>query len=695
MFDPSGMVRMIPAEQATAAQQAGGKPAVKITDPQGTPRWIPADQQSAALQAGGKLADAAPTAPSDPNTPASHWYDTAVKELGDLNTGFTHGLSQTGATAEKALTNVPIVGKLLAQSPGFQKSQADDQARADESMDTGGKIAGNVIENILEFAGGDEALKGASLSTKLAKLAPLAKVMENSPRLARVLGEAIRQGAVGGAQAGAHGGGVGDVAEGAGAGAAGAVLFHGLPEGVAAMADRVKPGTAEIAGATVPTMSKTAAGVEAGLSPEIKAAQQAGAQEAVGNIAQRATQDSLDRVNATRPQPQPITDPARLLGDADAAPKPYQFNLDTPGSTDGNLAGGTVTTTDAAAAHAHLANLDSILESNSAGNLSGLKQRQLQAAADSVRSQIADEGAYRARMSHFDPIDSAGAASKVGNFADAAAQIEGGVSDVYSKLDQVSDGDWGRLRTQEQKAVQMSRNAATPEAADAADARLADIRQQMQKVFDSNRDQISPAEWRTANGAWKDAATLKDIHSTLERSYNGVDQDVADATGIDRTLKGGTKLNKSLQNLLNKRGDDVRRVIGQDGVNNLYRISDLLTNPKTGPQTKGLFQGVGALMRHHNIHLGPGGIIGGVAGGALSHVTGGAVNSLSGGLAGVAAESAIRRALASAAANPAIAERLAYAAQNNVSHRIAAPLLASMMLKPPPAQTDPTAAPQP
>lgn len=56
MFDPSGQVRLIPADQAQAAAAAGGKPAVKMMDPSGTLRWIPQDQQDAALKAGGKLA---------------------------------------------------------------------------------------------------------------------------------------------------------------------------------------------------------------------------------------------------------------------------------------------------------------------------------------------------------------------------------------------------------------------------------------------------------------------------------------------------------------------------------------------------------------------------------------------------------------------------------------------------------------
>lgn len=661
--------------------------------------------------------------------------------LKGMNAGIGQTVDQLALPVERGVRNVTGTHMLDSQIAHDEANLAS--AKADDGSDQGGgqeigrqtgQIAafeggGKVLDTVIEGLAG--TMHGASMLQRIKELGPIAKALEKSPQSLAAVGRALRNATVGGGLEAAQGGDAGDVAKAAALqGAAGGVLDV-LPSAAADMAERVKPGTAEIAGAKVPVMSKTAAGAEAALSPDVRAAQQSGGQEAIRNLAQKATADSLDRVNATRPQP--VSDPARMLPAPEGEPRPYQFTMDTPepdetpqttppGSRDipggdrsrlftgdplmaksewqynppesgqgsiSNGRGATVTTSDPAAAHHALAQMDDLIGSPSFDQLSGLKQRQLQAAAEALRAQVGEEGAYRARMSHFAPINSAAAASKVGSFADAAAQIEGGVSDVYSKLDDVSDGKWGQLRKSEQQAVRMTRNATSPEAADSAEARLANIRKEMQGVFDANREQIHPAEWRAANTAWKDASTLKDIHATLERSFNGVPQDVADATGIDRTLKGGNKLNKGLQKLLEKRGDDVRGVIGQEGVNNLYRVSQLLSDPAAGSRAKGLLQAVGAVTRHHGIHLGAGALIGGGLGeiaGRIAHIP---FAGYQGALAGVATEAAVRRALARAATNPAIAERLSYAAKNNVSHRVAAPLLAAMMLNPPQQQQPP------
>ncbi len=76
-----------------------------------------------------------------------------------------------------------------------------------------GQHVGMGLENVLEFMAGDEALKGLSVAEKLKQLAPVAAMLEKYPRLANILGTAIRQGAVGTAQGLAHGETPGDAVE--------------------------------------------------------------------------------------------------------------------------------------------------------------------------------------------------------------------------------------------------------------------------------------------------------------------------------------------------------------------------------------------------------------------------------------------------------------------------------------------------
>ena len=300
---------------------------------------VPYSKVTTASQHGYNLADAdapryAKDAANDPR-----------KQLADLNSGFTSALSQTGRTGEKALTHVPILGKILANSKGFQESEAADEARASAPMDTPAKMAGSAIENILEFAAGDEALKGLTLSERLAKLAPVAKLMEARPYLAKAFDTAIRSGIVGAGQAAGHGA---DAATALGSGAvtgAGAGLLEGGLGAVGAFAKRTAPAVENIAGEDVQTLASQRPGtgprgdVKVGEVPSVGAAQQAAAPRVFRNIAQRATHDALEEANQGRVVANQITDPARMLPAPEDA-QPFPFTIEGPGATSEDLPGG-------------------------------------------------------------------------------------------------------------------------------------------------------------------------------------------------------------------------------------------------------------------------------------------------------------------------------------------------------------------
>lgn len=267
------------------------------------------------------------------------------KQLADLNSGFTSALSQTGRTGEKALTHVPILGKILANSKGFQESEAADETRANAPSDTPAKMAGSAIENILEFASGDEALKGLSLSERLAHLAPVAKLMEKIPYLANALDTAIRSGTVGTGQAAAHGADAETALESGAATGAGAGLLEGGIGALGEFGKRAAPTVENIAGEPVPTLSSQRPGtgprgdVKVNEVPKVGAAQQAAAPRAFQNIAQRATHDALEEANQGRRVAGQITDPARMLP-APEETAPYSFTIEGPGTTEESVPGG-------------------------------------------------------------------------------------------------------------------------------------------------------------------------------------------------------------------------------------------------------------------------------------------------------------------------------------------------------------------
>ncbi len=301
---------------------------------------VPYSKVTTATQHGYNLAD------TDAPRYAKDAANDPIKQLADLNKGFTGALSQTGRTAEKALTSVPILGRILASSKGFQESEAADETRANAPNDTPAAVAGATIENILEFAAGDEALKGLTWSEKLAKLAPVAKLMEKSPWIANALDTAIKGGVVGTSQAGAHGADVGAaVGTGAVTGAAGGLLEGGmgaLQQGVAKAAAAVE----NIAGEDVQTLSSQRPGtgprgsVKVNEVPEVGAAQQEAAPKVFRNVARNATQDALNEANQGRVVANQITNPARLLPAPEGA-RPYPFTIEGTGTTEESIPAGT------------------------------------------------------------------------------------------------------------------------------------------------------------------------------------------------------------------------------------------------------------------------------------------------------------------------------------------------------------------
>ena len=279
----------------------------------GPPPGVTLDAQPSSGPPPGVSLDAQPSGPppgvSLDTSPVDthHWYDAATNELKELNTGFTSGLSQTGLTAQRAIGAIPGIGPAFSRATAT--ARAADEARAAQPMDTPGRMAGNAIENIIEFASGDEALKGASTLLKVQKLAPLAATLKKlPPKLLTIMANGVRQGTVGAAQSGAHGNDAGTaLATGAIAGAGGAAL-EGLLAGAGKVISKIAPSTTEALGETLPVLASQKPGASplaedvAAIGSEQKYAanQQLGAQRGIVNRAQRTAHSELEKLNEAR-----------------------------------------------------------------------------------------------------------------------------------------------------------------------------------------------------------------------------------------------------------------------------------------------------------------------------------------------------------------------------------------------------------
>jgi hypothetical protein len=764
MFDPTGQVRQIPADQATAALQAGGKTAVKIIDPTNTPRWIPSDQQDAALKAGGKLFDGKAVTSAPPDD------DTLLGQTQEAIAGVKKGVNETGLTAMKAIHAVPGVGTFLDNHTKFGDTMKETQQNADAPVDTIAGKTGYALENIAEFMGGDEALKGLGYAEKLAKIAPFLSKISKSPRLMEALNVGIRQMGVGAGQAAAHGASAGDSAT-SGiltgvVGGAADLAFPALGSGMRSLLEKIRPSTTEIAGEAIPELASQKPGAPKVASkaatisdaPATAEAQQQGTQRAVTNIAQKATKDALEKVNAVRVKPTAITDPARLLEAPEATPfefhiaqpppteeptgdllqdpstryrqtgsrvvegkgsgnmkpsakfdagnyhglQPFgipdnpeaatppetatvshkeptwevrQYNNESaPGQTprtDNATGGGTIVTTDPQLAQGTLTRLQDLKDSATFRDMTPEQQERVNAAHKSLQEQL---GMYHASrtvspngMPNFEPVNIDQAIGHVTNFGEAADQIQASVKPIYQKLDDVSGGQFTALRNQAKAASKVMFQPGSIDAYDKALEAKQAADDGIQELFTRYGGKVNRAELTSANSAWRDSKVLDNLHATVEGSFKGAPKGISDSLGTNRILRGNT-LESRLNRLLQKTPQaDIERVIGKDGLENLYRVSNLLKTPETAVKTTSAARAIGL---HILQRTSKGAVAGGMLGAIVGHPWAGAA-------IGAGAEDATRFVMRQAAINPRVGMMLDRAVRHNVNPKIFAPLVAA------------------
>jgi hypothetical protein len=416
---------------------------------------------------------------------------------------------------------------------------------------------------------------------------------------------------------------------------------------------KVAPKVETIAGETMPklasqergaaTSAHSAARIEN--EPEIAGKQQAGGQQAIKNVARKATEDSINRVNASR-QPTietqtqeltPVPSKQKALGTGTPAPANRQLGAGEELATNDQLATGEETQATGGAAQ---------------------KPPKITASVDVEKP------------ANIKPADAKAAAKQVNSFGDAADQIEAAAKPVYQKLDEVSEGEFTGMREQRKAALKVLRQPNSMEAWTKAQDSLDAADSSIDAMFEKHKDVISKEDWKSANSAWRDAKVLDRLHATVEGAFNGVKEDVAQRTGIPRTLKGG-QLTKRLGDLLEKQKPDVERVIGKEGVDNLYKVADLLTNKPR--QFHEATQNIARYMAHR---FGAGA----VAGGAIGHFVPG-VGTGTGALVGAGAQDALRHVMHSAATNPRVAGLITNAIKAGSTAKVYGPLIANAIDK--------------
>jgi hypothetical protein len=516
-----------------------------------------------------------------------HWYDSAVNELKELNTGFTTGLSQTGLTAEKGLAMIPGV------QPFIQDSMKADTTRANLPMNTPGRMAGNAIENIIEMASGDELLKGASFMAKAKALAPLTQALEKSPAavqiLAKMTGAGARTAALSGAQSAAHGGTAAQVKTAATVGGVLGAAGEPIAEGASKLIDAIKPSTVDVLGEPVTALASQQPGASslaesvASIRNEAQtsAAQQQASQRALITRAQQVTKRELDNLNAAREAQWQAGSK-----DLNLAPEETPPTAGTDrqlGTGQPQLPSGTPTPGQPQLSAAEPPS--GMARTNEVGAYEGDIPEPQPGAQPQPGTQPQAGGAptptprrvsyIEERPPNFQPIDSHAESQGINSFGQAADKIREHAAPVFDAFDKASGGEYTRLRQLRDAAYA---NEDYPAAAKAEKG--------IDNLFDQPevKAKLDRLDYKTVKSAWRSSKMLDAVDDVVQRSINIPDPSVAEDAGVWRGISGGMLMNgmKRLQKTYGRQA--LEQVMGSDGVTGLTRMASLLQSPQYAAQ---------------------------------------------------------------------------------------------------------------
>jgi len=275
-------------------------------------------------------------------------------------------------------------------------------------------------------------------------------------------------------------------------------------------------------------------------------------------------------------------------------------------------------------------------------------------------------------------------AAKLGSFGEGAEQVKAAARPIYQKIDaaKTAGANLADLQAQYDSAMQHFDYKAADTAEMAMDEALA------KKPAD-----VHPDEMAAAKMAWRDSKVLDKLHAATEGAFNGIGEDMAAQEGTsDRLLKSGTKDGGTLQLRLGRvmstpaKAKEVYRVIGQDGVANLYRAAHLVSTPELAKATTALAEQVAQEFpapASSNLHRVAGGAAGASAGAAVGHAIAGspgaAAGATLGGAAGAALSDGARMVMRRMVTSPAVGQMMDYAVRNNVTPKLAADIIAKMI----------------
>lgn len=255
--------------------------------------------------------------------------------------------------------------------------------------------------------------------------------------------------------------------------------------------------------------------------------------------------------------------------------------------------------------------------------------------------------------------------ARAASFGDAAEQVRAAAQPTFKKLDQLSDNAFSTLQNRIRMATAAERRATTVEDMEKAVATREQAEKSIDDLIQQHASSFKPNELQNAQSAWRDMKVLENVHSYVEKAFSAPESVALKSNLVTRTLDGN-KLTANLNSMVDKiPAEDLQRVLGPDGLNNLYEIGKLASKPETAVSVKDM---VGEIS-NRVLKGGRGAAVGGALGGKV------------GAGVGATADAAYGATVRAIATKPRVADLMLKALRAGTPAKIYGPLIAAEIQK--------------
>lgn len=439
-------------------------------------------------------------------------------------------------------------------------------------------------------------------------------------------------------------------------------LMDNAMKGVAGKTQKIAPTTATIAGEEVPVMAgqlKEAAPIAKKIAaepgPQIAEQQQTAAQQGVKNVASDAAGRVMNRE----------AEPTYAYRSRNVGEKGVPNQSHSQGGLDENEIRGYME---------HRAGIEGQPQELVRVNLDKMKPEEYTLAPregkqpwvkfnrplqESEVEMAGQDGQFKApEPKPTQPVES-------DSFADAAGNVKAKAQPTFKKLDQLSDGEFSTFQNKLKMAKAAERRATNIPDMEAAQAAKADASKGISDLLEKHADQFQPNELKNAQAMWRDMQVLDNIHGYVEKAFSAPEKVASSSKLVTRTLDGN-KLIGNLNQMVNKIApEDLTRVLGPDGLNNLYELGQITAKPEAAAALSSVIQQVAGKLTK--------GGVGATVGGAVAGPKGAAFGAAAG-----AGKDAVLRAIAT---NPRVADLTIKALKFGTPAKVYGPLIASEVEK--------------